>query len=109
MAVVGQVLQQTSEPDQIFQAGFRAQGRILIAQRAKPAQQMGVTTQLGELVHVGESRVEISEKAAGYHSIVVHGVRAKGSGEDAEVSVKNLLQGEGAVAHGISGGDKRTR
>jgi hypothetical protein len=56
-------------------------------------------------VYVAESRVEISEKAAGYHSIVRHGVRAKGSGEVAEVSVKNLLQAEGAAAHGISEGD----
>jgi hypothetical protein len=109
MTVVGQVLQLTSELDQIMQAAFSAQGRVLIAQRAEPAQEMGVTAQLGELAHFGERRVEIGEETVGCASIVAHGVRAEGGGEYVEVSVKNLLQAEGAAAHGVSGEDKRTR
>lgn len=109
MTVVGQVPQQTSELDQIMQAAFSAQGRVLIAQRAEPAQEMGVTAQLRELAHFGERRVEIGEEAVGCASIVAHGVGAEGGGEYAEVSVKNLLQAKGAAAHGVSGEDKRTR
>src|SRR5258708_32468185 len=108
MTVVGQVLQQTSELDQIMQAAFSAQGRVLIAQRAEPAQEVGVTTQLRELAHFGERRVQIGEEAVGCASIVAHGVGAEGGGEDAEVSVKNMVQAEGAAANAGSGRDKRT-
>src|SRR5437879_12826211 len=70
MTVIGQVLQQTSEPDQIIQAGCGAQVRVLIAQRAEPAQEMGVAAQLRKLAHFGESRGEIGEESAVYVSIV---------------------------------------
>src|SRR5438477_460217 len=52
MAVVGQVLQQTSEPLQIFQVGFRAQERILIAQRANQSGQGNAGTH-----HIGSEGV----------------------------------------------------
>src|SRR2546427_9325104 len=50
-----------SEPDQIIQAGCSAQGRVLIAQRAEPAQEMGGTAQLRELAYFGRSEEHTSE------------------------------------------------
>ena len=61
-----------------MQAAFSTQGRVLIAQRAEPAQEMGVTAQLRELAHFGERRVQIGEEAVGCASIVAHGVGAEG-------------------------------
>src|SRR5260370_34902279 len=124
MTVVGQVLQQTSELDQIMQAAFSAQGRVLIAQRAEPAQEMGVTAQLRELAHFGERRVEIGEEAVGCASIVVQcsphanqsamvckaDRRKKKAGEESRLrNQRRRVEGSGTRSGSLRGGAALSR
>jgi hypothetical protein len=61
---------------------------------------MRIAAQLGELAHFGESRVEVVKETSDYYlPIVAHGVGVESSGQDAEVSVKDLLQAEGTAAN----------
>jgi hypothetical protein len=60
---------------------------------------MRIAAQLGELAHFGESRMEVVKETSDYLPIVVHGVGVESSGQDAEVSVKDLLQAEGTAAN----------
>jgi hypothetical protein len=70
---------------------------------------VGITAQLGKLVHAGKSGVQISEETAGYTLIVSHGVGLESGSQDADLGVEDLLEAVGRPAHGISGEDKWTR
>ena len=107
-AVLSQVLQQTAETEQVIGARGIAQGRVVLTQAAQPAQQMGVTAQLGELAKVGKGSTQISQEMASHTAIVVQGAGPQGGGQEAEVAVEDLLQ-VGDTAHAISGEDKGRR
>jgi hypothetical protein len=83
----GQVVEQAAETDQVDPARARAQGRILFAQAAEPAEQMGIAAQLGELEYLREIRLEIGEEAMGSRSIV-----SVGSRKSLDAGVKDLLE-----------------
>jgi hypothetical protein len=87
MARRGKVVEQAAETDQVDPARARGQGRILFAQAAEPAEQMGIAAQLGELEHLREIRLEIGEEAMGSHSIV-----SMGSRQSLDAGVKDLLE-----------------
>ncbi len=87
MARRGKVVEQAAETDQVDPARARGQGRILFAQAAEPAEQMGIAAQLGELEHLREIRLETGEEAMGSHSIV-----SVGSRKSLDAGVKDLLE-----------------
>src|SRR5260370_751841 len=68
-------MEQTPELEQVVLATARGQGRILFAEAAEPAEQMGIAAQLGEMEQLREIRLEIGEEAMGSHSIVSVGSR----------------------------------
>src|SRR5271167_554710 len=82
---------------------------MLFAQRAQPAQQMGITAQLGKLVHLGESGVQIGEETMSRRSVVGHGFGSERGGQDADVVGEDLLEAGGVSVHGMGGEDKRER
>jgi hypothetical protein len=87
MARGGQVAEQAAENDQVDPARTRRQRRILFAQGAEPAEQMGIAAQLGELEQLREIRLEISEEAMDRRSI-----GAVGSRKSLDAGLKDLLE-----------------
>jgi len=75
MAVVGQVVKQAAELDEISPAsGTGQRGIILFAKPAEPTEQMGIATQLGETAHPGEGDTEIVEEVIERGSISQYGL-----------------------------------
>ena len=74
MAVVGQVVEQAAELDEVSPAsGIGQRGIILCAKTAEPTEQMGIATQLGEVAHPGEGDMEIFKKLVECGSISQYG------------------------------------
>ena len=82
----GQVAEQAAENDQVDSARARGQRRILFAEAAEPAEQMGIAAQLGELEHLREIGLEIGEEAMDRRSI-----GSVGSRKSLDAGVKDLL------------------
>ena len=81
-----------------------------MAEEAEPAEQMRITAQVGKFVQMGKASVEISEKATGAGTILLHGVGPKDSSQDLDLGFEDLVQGELRSLHDIfSGEDKGTR
>src|SRR5229473_6253190 len=83
----GQVAEQAAENDQIDSARGRGQRRILFAQAAEPAEQMGIAAQLGDLEHLRKIGLEIGEEAMDRRSI-----GSVGSRKSLDAGVKDLLE-----------------
>jgi hypothetical protein len=54
MALGGQVVEQSPEANEVYPARAIGQGRILLAEAAKPAKQMGISAELREVEHLRE-------------------------------------------------------
>jgi len=90
MAVVGQVVEQAAELDEVSPAsGIGQRGIILCAKTAEPTEQMGIATQLGEAAHLWESDTEIAKKVVERGSISQYGLGLQGCGE----SLDPIFQG----------------
>ena len=63
MAHGGKVVEQAAENDQVDPASLIGQARILLAEAAEPAEQMGIAAQLGEMEHIREIRLKIGKEA----------------------------------------------
>jgi hypothetical protein len=87
MARRGKVVEQAAETDQVDPARARGQGRILFAQAAEPAEQMGIAAQLGELEQRRKIGLEIGEEATDRRSI-----GSVGSRKSLDAGVKDLLE-----------------
>jgi len=81
----GKVAEQAAEPDEIYSASALGQGRVFPVKAPKPAEQMGIAAQLGELAHLRKIRLEIGEEAMGGDSKI-----SVGSGQSLDASVENL-------------------
>ena len=90
MTVVGQVTQQTAEQDQIQLAGCVAERRPLLAEKAEPAQQMRIATQLGGLMQVGEVGVKVSKESMHTRAIFLHRARPEGGGKPLNLGFQDL-------------------
>ena len=103
-------MEEAPQANEVYPARAIGQGRILVAEVAKPAEQMGIAAQLREVEHLREIRMEIGEEAMGADSII-----SVGSRESLNTVVKNLLEflvrwsGEWGGSHRFWGKDKRTR
>ena len=82
----GQVAEQAAENDQVDSARARGQRRILFAEAAEPAEQMGIAAQLGELEHLREIGLEIGEEVMDRRSVGLVGSR-----KSLDAGVKDLL------------------
>ena len=80
-------MEQAPELEQVVLATARGQGRILSAEAAELAEQMGIAAQLGEMEQLREIRLEIGEEAMGSHSIL-----SVGSRQSVDAGVKDLLE-----------------
>jgi hypothetical protein len=92
VAVGGEIVQQPAETNEVLDAGFVAEGRLLFTQRAEPAEQMGIAAQLGEPANLRESGAEISEEAARSRSIVVDRARPQSEGKRLDMSFQELFE-----------------
>jgi hypothetical protein len=61
----GEIHEQAPEVEQILLASVVGQGRVLFAEAAEPAEQMGIAAQLGELEQLRESGLEKGKKVTG--------------------------------------------
>jgi hypothetical protein len=86
MALGGKIVEEAPEGEQIDTARAIRQGRILFAERANPAEQMGVAAQLRQAKYPREIRLEKGEETAGSGSIV-----SRRSGERLNPGVKDRL------------------
>ena len=64
----------------------------MIAELLKPAEQMGITAQLGEGDQVREIGLQIAEKAASGDSIALNRLRSQGGCETLNAALKNLRE-----------------
>jgi len=83
----GQVAEQAAENHQIDSARGKGQRRILFAEVAEPAEQMGIAAQLGDLEHLRKIGLEIGEEAMDRRSI-----GSVGSRKSLDAGVKDLLE-----------------
>src|ERR1700722_9226831 len=110
MPLVGQVPQYTAELDEARLANEIAQRRVVLAEKAEPAEQMRIAARLGKLAQVGKSSVEISEKATDAGAILFHGLRPEGSGQVLDGGFEELDEGGlGSLHEVFSGVDKGRR
>jgi hypothetical protein len=63
----------------------------LLAKIAKPAQQVGITTQLGRLTYAWEMGVEIGEESTRTGAIFLHRSRPEGDGQLLHLSFQDLV------------------
>jgi len=92
MAVGGQIVQQPPETDGVVGAGFVTQRRLLFAQPAEPAEEIGITAELGGLANLWESRAEVSEKVARGTSIMDYRTSPHGQGERLQMRFKDPFE-----------------
>jgi len=92
VAVGGQIVEHPAKIEQIIVAGFVAQGRLSFAQRAEPAEQMGIATELGEPAYLRKSSMKPGEEAASNAAIVGHAVGPQSQSESTEVRFKDLIE-----------------
>jgi hypothetical protein len=109
VAVGSQIVQQTTEEDQVLSTGFVAQGWILFAQVTEPAQQMRIAAELFEAAELWERIMKIAEKPANRYAVCLHRVEPAGYGEGVDVRFEDLVEAGFGLAHGIGGVDKRVR
>ena len=88
----GQVAEQAAENDQIDSARGRGQRRILFAQAAEPAEQMGIAAQLGDLEHLRKIGLQITEKAPRGDSIALYRFRSQGSCESLNAGIQDFRE-----------------
>src|SRR5207302_2860139 len=98
MTVVGQVTQQTAEQDQIQLAGCVAERRPLLAEKAEPAQQMRIATQLGGLMQVGGSWREGKQGIHAHKSDIPAPCAAGGWWQAAELGLPRSCPRQVAIA-----------
>ena len=101
VAVGGQIVQQTTETDQVTSAGLVRQRGILIAQPAEPTKHMGIAAELGRPAYLRKRSVEIGEESVSHATIVSQAVSAQSQGEGLEVRFKDLIEAECGLFHKI--------
>jgi hypothetical protein len=107
MPIGRQVVEQTAKAEQIVSASLVAQWRILLAEPAEPAEQMGVTAELGQAADVRKSGVEIAEETTGDTSILDDRVVPQREGESLDVRLEDLI--EAVLVHEICEEPMRVR
>jgi hypothetical protein len=80
--------------EQVVLASAVGQGRILFAEVAEPAEQMGIAAQLGEVEQVREIGLEIGKEVTGHAAIVAHRAGSECGRESLDTHIKNLPKQE---------------
>jgi len=88
----GKVVEQAAETDQVDPARARGQGRILFAQAAEPAEQMGIAAQLGEVEQLREICLKIGEEVTSHAAIAARRAGSQNGRESLDTGVKNLTK-----------------
>ena len=104
-----QIVEQAAEAQQVVSAGFIAQGRILFAHPAEPAEQMGIAAKLHEPADLWEGGVKIAEEAVGHTSIVGDGIAAQSQRQRLDVRFEDLFEAASGLTHTICEEPKRVR
>ena len=94
MTAGGQIIEQASQVEQVFLAGGIAQRWIFLAQVAEPAEQMGIATQLCQLMQLREIGLEIGEEATGGGAIVGDCAGSQGSSQNLNMGFKKLAESQ---------------
>jgi hypothetical protein len=74
-------------------------GRLSFTQRAEPAEQMRIATELGEPTKLWAGGTEISQEVARRGSIVAYRVGAKREGEHLDLRFQDLFQAGSVPSH----------
>ena len=74
----------------------------MLADAAKPAEQVRIAAQFGEARQLRKIRLEIGEKATSGDSIAAHRLGSQGDGESLDTGVKDREQGMGLETWNIS-------
>jgi len=90
LALGCEIVEQTTESVQVFRAGDIGQEWGFLAEAAKPAEQVRVAAQLGELAHLREVRLEIGEEVTRGASIADYGAGFQGGRESLNKVLKHL-------------------
>jgi hypothetical protein len=104
-----QIVEQAAEAQQVIGSGFIAQGRILFAHPAEPAEQMGIAAKLREPVDLRKSSLQIAEEAVGHASIVGDGIAAQSQGQRLDVCFEDVFEAASGLTHKICEEPKRGR
>ena len=96
---VSQVPQQPPETVEIEGAGWVTQGWSLLTQRTEPAEEMGIATQLRELVNLRECGMEIGEEVARGKAIVGDRAGLQGEGERLDLRFEDPFETGSALTH----------
>jgi hypothetical protein len=75
-----------------FYSGADRQGRIMFAEAAEPAEQMGIAAQLGEVEHLREICLEIRKEVTGHAAIMKRRAGADCGRESLDTHVKNVTK-----------------
>ena len=101
VAVGGQILQQSPEKNEVFNATYVAQGRLFFAQPTEPTEEMRIAAELREPANLRKGRTEIGKEAPRGRSIVVYRASPPGQGERLELCLEDLFEtGGGRVEPG---------
>jgi hypothetical protein len=101
VTVGGQIVQQAPETNEMMDAGSVAEGRLLFAQAAEPAEEMGITAELRELANLGESSAEIGKESVRGRSISLHRGGPQGEGERLDMACEDLFEAGPGWVHEI--------
>ena len=99
VAVGGQIVQQPAKTNEMVEAGSVAPGRLLLAQRTEPAEEMGIAAQPREAVKLRESGAEMGEEATRGTPIMAHRTGPQSEGERLDVRFEDLLEAVSGLIH----------
>ena len=109
MTLEGQVIEQPAKTDQALLTRMVADRRTQLAKPAEPAQHMGIATELGESMDLGEGSAKITHEVAGNVLVFGHGEGLQRQSKSLDLRFKNLLEASSGLAHGTRGEVKRAR
>ena len=109
MPIGGEVVEQTSQTEQVVFTSLVAQRRILFAQPAEPAEEVSVSAQLRYPPDLRKGRVEIDQKTVGHAAVLGDGVALQSEGESLNMRFENLIETGLGAAHEMWRVDKRVR
>lgn len=109
VAIGGQIVEPAAEAQQVVSAGFIAQGRILFAHPAEPAEQMGIAAKLREPADSRKGSLKIAGEAVGHTSMVGDGIAAQSQGQRLDVCLEDLFEAVSGLTHKICEEPKRVR
>ena len=98
-------MEQAPELEQVCWRVLLDKGGSCWQRQSKPAEQMGIAAQLGEVEHLREIGLEIGEEVTGGDcDSVSYSMGSQGGGESLDTGIKNLTEYDGVEAWARCGG-----